>query len=188
MNSNLDQYWRRITCGDEQALEKLYKLTFPSLVRYACSITGQQHLAEEVVQDVLLKLWLNRTLIVVQGSFSSYLFRSVHNYALNALRQQKTLKQSVNQIVTEELWGFISNNYDLDEQFIDQLYAEETGELIEKAIEELPEQCRHVFRMSRFETLSIQEIARELKLSENTIKTHIYRALHRISEILGSNS
>jgi len=188
MNPDLNQYWHRIVEGDEHALEKLYKQVFPSLVHYAGSITGQAHLAEEIVQDVILKLWNNRSIIVVQGSFKSYLFQAVHNHALNALRQQRTLKQSVNQPGTEELWRFIADHYDLDDQLIDNVYADETGELIEKAVEELPEQCRRVFRMSRFEALKNEEIARILDLSENTVKTHIYRALQKISGVLKKNS
>ena len=188
MNPDLKQYWTGIVNGDEHALEKLYKQVFPSLVHYAGSITGQANLAEEIVQDVLIKLWQNRSIIVVQGSFRSYLFQAVHNHALNALRQQRTLKQSVNQPGTEELWKFIADHYDLDDHLMDKVYAEETGELIERAVEELPDQCRRVFRMSRFETLKNEEIARILDLSENTVKTHIYRALQKISEVLKRNS
>jgi RNA polymerase sigma-70 factor, ECF subfamily len=188
MNPDLNQYWPLIVDGDEHALEKLYKQVFPSLVHYAASITSQKHLAEEIVQDVILKLWNNRSIIVVQGSFKSYLFQAVHNHALNALRQQRTLKQSVNQPGTEELWRFIADHYDLDDHLIDKIYADETRELIERAVEELPDQCRRVFRMSRFEALKNEEIARILDLSENTVKTHIYRALQKISEVLKRNS
>ena len=187
MNPDLDQYWHRIASDDEQALEKLYKMVFPALVHYAGGITGESNMAEEVVQDVMLKLWQDRFYIVIQGSFKSYLFRTVHNHALNALRQQKTKKQSVNRPGSDELWQFITDHYDLDDQVIDQLYADETGELIEKVVDELPEQCRRVFRMSRFEALGNDEIAQQLELSENTIKTHIYKALQKISGVLKRN-
>jgi RNA polymerase sigma-70 factor (family 1) len=188
MSPDLDQYWQDILRSDEHALEKLYKQAFPALVHYARSITGQTHTAEEVVQDVLLKLWQNRSIIIVQGSFKSYLFQSVHNHALNALRQQKTHKQSVNQPGSEALWQFIAAHFDLEDQFMEHLFAEETRELIQKEVGELPEQCRRVFQMSRFEGLENEEIARALDLSENTIKTHIYRALQKISGILKKNS
>ena len=188
MNPDLNQYWQRIVDGDVNALEKLYKQVFHSLVHYAASITGQAHLAEEIVQDVLLKLWQNRSIIVVQGSFRSYLFQAVHNHALNALRQQKTLRQSVNRPGTEELWKFIAEYYDLDDHLMDKIYADETEEIIERAVNELPDQCLRVFRMSRFESLKNEEIARILSMSENTVKTHIYRALQKISEVLKRNS
>jgi RNA polymerase sigma-70 factor (ECF subfamily) len=187
MNPDLDQYWQQITRGDEQALEKLYKKVTPALVHYAESITGESNMAEEVVQDVMLKLWQDRFYIVIQGSFKSYLFRTVHNHALNTLRHQKTKKQSVNRPGSDELWQFITDHYDLDDQSINQLYADQTGELINQVVDELPEQCRKVFRMSRFEALGNEEIAKQLELSENTIKTHIYKALQKISEVLKRN-
>lgn len=187
MNPDLDKYWQQIVKDDEKALEGLYKSAFPILVQYAGSITGDHGNAEEVVQDVMLKLWQDRSVIVIQGSFTSYLFRSVHNHALNALRQHNTKRQSVNRPCSEELWEFISNVYELDEMIMDRMVANETNEIIENAVNDLPDQCRKVFRMSRFESLDNKDIATKLGLSENTIKTHIYNALQKIAGVLKRN-
>jgi len=187
MSIDLDQYWQRIAGGDEVALEELYKLMFPKLVRYVVTITGHQQLAEELVQDVLLKFWQNRSLIIIQGSFKSYLFKALHNYALNAVRQQRALKQTVNQPVSEEMWQFIADHYVFSEAVADRLYSDDTHKIIDRAVEELPEQCRLVFCMSRFDDMDNEEIAKKLNLSENTIKAHIYRALQKISGVLKNN-
>ena len=184
MPTDLNHYWDRILQGDEKALEKLYKQTFSFLVRYAETLTGDMQLAEEAVQDVILKIWQNRSVIIIQGSFKAYLVKAVHNEALNAIRQRNSNKESVNQPCSESLWQFISDHYDLDEQFINMLYADETHERIRQAVEELPEKCRQVFRMSRFELMTVQEIAEKLNLSVNTVKTHISLALQRLSKIL----
>ena len=61
------------------------------------------------------------------------------------------------------------------------IFSDETEAIIEQIIKELPEQCSKVFRMSRFESLKNEEIAVKLGLSENTVKTHIYRALQKIA-------
>jgi RNA polymerase sigma-70 factor (ECF subfamily) len=134
-----------------------------------------------VVQDVLLKIWQNRSELSIKGSFKAYLFQSVHNHALNVIRQQRTKKESVNLLSSEMTWKFISDNYKIDDNLIDRIFSEETELLIEQIIKELPEQCRKVFLMSRSENLKNEEIATQLGLSENTVKTHIYRALQRIT-------
>ena len=77
MNLDFDLCWKKIQKDDEQALEKVYKAAFRSLVNYASEITGHPHLAEEVVQDVLLKIWQDRSVLSIKGSFKAYLFRSV---------------------------------------------------------------------------------------------------------------
>lgn len=184
MNLDFDLYWKKIQNNDESALEKIYKTALRPLVHYAGEITGQHHLAEEVIQDVFLNIWQNRSSLIVKGSFKAYLFQSVHNRALNVVRQQKTRKESVNILNPEKTWQFISDTYALDDNLIEKIFSDETEIIIENAINELPEQCRKVFLMSRIESLKNEEIAAKLGLSENTIKTHIYRALQKISQVL----
>ena len=181
MNFDFDFFWRQIKNGNEHALEKVYKASFRSIVHYATEITGQPQLAEEAVQDVFLKIWQNRSELVIKGSFKAYLFQSVHNQALNIIRQQKTRKESVNILAPENTWKFISDNYMINDNLIDKIFSDETEALIELTIKELPDQCSKVFLMSRFESMKNEEIAIKLGLSENTVKTHIYRALQKIT-------
>lgn len=181
MNLDFNLCWQKIQNSEEYALEKVYKAAFRSLVHYAGEITGQPQLAEEVVQDVFLKIWQTRSELSIKGSFKAYLFQSVHNHALNVIRQQKTRKESVNLLGSEKTWKFISETYDFNDDLIDRIFSDETEVIIDQIIKKLPEQCRKVFLMSRFESLKNEEIAAQLGLSENTIKTHIYRALQKIS-------
>jgi RNA polymerase sigma-70 factor, ECF subfamily len=181
MNLDLNLYWHRIQNDEESALEEVYKLTFKSLVIYASEITGGRQIAEEIVQDVFLKIWQSRSELSITGSFRAYLVQSVHNHALNGLRHQKTEKESVNLLGDEKIWRFISDSYDLKDSILDRIFSEETEVLIEQVIKELPDQCGKVFHMSRYENLSNEEIALRLALSENTVKTHIYRALQKIA-------
>jgi RNA polymerase sigma factor (sigma-70 family) len=123
-------------------------------------------------------------LIYIKGSFKAYPFQSVHYHALNAIRQQKTGKDSVNLITPEKTWKFISDNYRIDNYLIENIVSDETEAIIEHIIKELPDQCSKVFLRSRFESLKNEEIAAQLGLSENTVKTHIYRALQKIASAL----
>jgi RNA polymerase sigma-70 factor, ECF subfamily len=187
MDSELFQYWQGIIKNDENAMEKLYKRTYVLLYKYARSIIGLSHISEEVVDDVLLKLWQNRSSIIITGSLLSYLYKAVHNHALNTLRQKKTLKESFHRHFPDDLWQSITDTYSLHEVITDQLFANETGEIIEKAIEKLPEQCRRIFLMFKYNDKDVHEIAKQLSLSESTVRTQIYRALHKISDILKKN-
>ncbi len=184
MISELEKYWEGIKNNDEESLERLYKSSFSLLVAYSSTIIFDYNLAEEVVQDVFLKIWQNRSIIVIQESIKSYLFRTVHNHSLNLLKQKKTLKQSVNQPASEDLWRFITDNYELNEYAIENLFAEDTNEMIQEVFENLPEKCRKVFTMSRLDGLSNIEIANQLNIKQNTVRAHLYKALQRMSDAL----
>jgi RNA polymerase sigma-70 factor (ECF subfamily) len=154
------------------------------LVSYAADITGQIQTGEEIVQDLFLKIWMQRSELVINGSFRAYLFKAVHNLSLNALRQKNTKKESANTLTPETTWHFIQDTYSTDEDLVEMLFSGETENLIVRAIEELPEQCRRVFLLSRMESMNNSEIALQLAISENTVRAHIYRALKKISAAL----
>jgi len=180
MELNFNLCWQKIQNGDEAALGEVYMAVFKPLAFYATEITGHYHLAEEVVQDTFIKLWENRSAISIRGSFKAYLFQSVHNHALNALRQQRTRKESVNQPSSDKILEFISNTYDINDNLIDGIIAGETESIINSIIKKLPDQCRIAFCKSRFESLKNDQIAFQMGISEHTVKTHIYRALQKI--------
>ncbi len=184
MDSNLDLYWQEIRKHNEAALGKMLRVVFNPLVYYAKEITGERQMAEEVVQDVIMKIWEKRSEISIKGSFKSYLFNSVHNQALNALRQTHTHRESVNRPCSEKLLELLSETYSSDDNFIDRIFSDETEIILDNAIKELPAQCREVFCKSRFEKLDNSEIASQMGISENTVKTHIYRALQKLSVVL----
>jgi RNA polymerase sigma-70 factor (ECF subfamily) len=181
MNLDLDLYWQEIQKNNEAALGKVFRIVFKPLVYYATEITGQHHLAEEIVQDVMMKVWEKRFEISIKDSFKAYLFSAVHNKSINALRELNTRKASVNQACSEKMMEFLSETCCSDDNFIDRIFSEETELIIEVTIGELPSQCKEVFCKSRFDKMTNAEIANILGISENTVKTHIYRALQKIS-------
>ena len=181
MDLDFNLYWQKIKNNEESALEKIYKAAYKYLVNYARAITGNVQMAEEVVQDVFLKIWQNRSEISIKVSFKAYLLHSIHNNALNVIRQQKTLKESVNILRPANTWQFISDTYDINDDLIERIFMDETETIIDHAIADLPEQCRKVFCLSRYESLRNEEIAVRLGLAENTVKSHIYNALQKIA-------
>jgi RNA polymerase sigma-70 factor (ECF subfamily) len=146
-------------------------------------LTGDRQVAEEVVQDVFLKIWHKRRDIISRdGSVKNYFFRLVHNQCLDVLRKCRTRKESFIRLLPSEAWMKISEDYGCDEFLLERLEAEDTAANIQQIVDRLPAQCREIFIKSRFENRSNDEIAAEMNLSENTVKTQIYRALQKIKE------
>lgn len=182
--TDLNIYWLKIQNNEVCALEEVYTLTFRRLVKYARGITGDIQVSEEIVQDVFLHVWQNRSGLLIKSSFKSYLLQCVHNHALNVIRHYKTKKESVNITGSEKTWKFITDTYDLHDAFIERIFCDDTENIIENAITALPAQCGRIFRMSRFQSMKNSEIAAILGISGNTVKSHIHTALQKIASAL----
>ena len=87
-------------------------------------------------------------------------------------------------MLNADIWKQIHSTYAVNDSFIQAFEAEETEQLILKAIDELPGQCREVFLLSRYENLNYQEIAIKLKISQNTVRVQIFRALTHLRDVL----
>lgn len=125
--------------------------------------------AEEMVQNAFLTIWEKRASLEVHTSLKSYLYRAVYNSSLNHVKHLK---------VQQKHEAFYRNTTTLEhENAIEQLMENELHALAQKAIEELPSQCRMVFKLSRYENLSYNEIAEQMNLSVKTVENHIIRAL-----------
>jgi RNA polymerase sigma-70 factor, ECF subfamily len=187
MGFDYHYYWQKIKSGDEKAFEILFKEVCNSLNYYALQITNDIFLAQEIVQDVFLKLWQNRETIAIRGSLKAYLYQAIHNQAINTKIQGSTKKNAVTKLGTDFFWDFIGETRHMDAFLLENLEANETADLIDKIVKELPEQCQNVFSLSRYENKTNKEIASILNITENTVRTHIYRALEKIEEALEKN-
>ena len=182
---NLNDVWLKIQNDDVTAFEVLYYILYPGMCQYASQLLGDRCTAEETVQDVFLKIWIKRKDIFSKnGSIKNYLFRLVHNQCLDIIRRNNTRKEIIMQVLSPEMWANISEKYEFDNQLIEQMEAEDTAMKIQQIIKLLPARCREIFIKSRFENRSNKEIATEMNLSENTVKTQIFRALKKIKEQL----
>jgi len=165
--------------GNKKGFEILFRTYYKRLCAYACSFVSQNDLAEDLVTDVFLKLWEKRDQLVITESVSSYLFRSVKNSCINYLNREKSHKQMVSE---NELSLFnLKIQYPVSDRYpLTDLIGRELEDKIKEEIEKLPEQCREIFYLSRFEDLSHKQIAEKLGISENTVKVQIYRALIKL--------
>ena len=159
----------RLQNRDEAAFEQVFKEHYKNLHAYAISMIRDEAPAEEVVQNVFYRLWERADRIDIPGSVAAYLYRSVHNEALNYLKHLK---------VRSDYQLYVSHrSEDHAEHAAKQLQHKELQQKIKLALNDLPEQCRTIFQMSRFEELRYKEIAERLDLSVKTVENQIGKAL-----------
>jgi len=158
--------------GNHKAFEDLFETYFESLSRYAFSILRDSDEAQDVVQKVFCKLWDQRKELEIKTSIKSYLYRIVHNESLNFINQ-RTNRAEINREIS-------SYNDDATDSVNEQVLASDLQLAINKALDDLPPQCRKVFEMSRMEQKSYSEIAQSLAISVNTVENHISKALRQL--------
>lgn len=150
----------------EKAFDALFRTWYEPLVRYAHSFTeGDVDEAEELVQEAFVKLWSQRENLDFQHSAKAYLYRMVHNMALNRLRSIRTHEK------------FAQYEVRRMENETGQPESTELQHRLRKVLDLLPAQCRQVFELSRFEELKYKEIAAQLNISIKTVETHMGKAL-----------
>jgi RNA polymerase sigma-70 factor (family 1) len=177
MDLKEESIWRNIQQKDERTFERYYKEHYKSFFLMSCKYLKDPALAEEIVNDVFLKLWEDGDKIKIESSLKSYIYRSVINRSINVLNKSKReLTQQV------DLHTFPEESYELR-----QIEENELTVKIYAAIDQLPDQCKRVFEMSRFEELKQQEIADKLGISIKTVKNHITIALKQLSIALIQN-
>lgn len=153
----------------EAVFEQLFKKHFRELHAYAFSILKDWDIAEEIVQALFLKLWEKNEWARIQTSIKSYLYKSVYHDSLNYIRRQKV------QLKYQTTTAYSMKNHTDDAA--GKLKLSELEQHLEKALNKLPEKCRAIFHLSRFEELKYQEIANQLDISVKTVETHMGKAL-----------
>lgn len=152
----------------EQEFEKVFKKHFKSLHAYACTIVRDEVMAEEMVQNVFCRLWEKTDQIQIRESLSGYLYRSVYHESLNYIKHLKVRATYQAYAVTQ-----IENTNNTAHH----MELHELTEQLEIALKELPEKCRTIFQMSRFEQLRYREIADRLHISVKTVENQMGKAL-----------
>ena len=146
--------------------EMLFKVHYKALHAYATVILNDEDDAEEIVQQLFLKFWEKRKLLSVQTSLKAYLYKCVYHDSLNYLKHLK---------VKIKYQDF--TRHSIDNSYNDRLALSELQNQINLALNDLPEQCRTIFQMSRFEELKYREIAETLGLSIKTVENQMGKAL-----------
>ena len=165
-----------IKAGDQAALKQLFDLYFRDLVIFSAKMVVNTGVAEEIVEDVYIRIWQTRDKLELTGSFKSYLFASVKNRCINYL------KSTYGKMRFEDLDGasqmMTGTGQDLE------LQGKELEVAIIKAVEYLPTKCRIIFSLSRNAGLTTAEISAQLGISKKTVQAQIAIAIRKIRKQL----
>lgn len=165
--------------GNVYAYELIFRRYYVSLCGFAMRFLQQPDPAEEIVQNIFLKLWEKREELSIDSSLKSYLFRAVYNSCNNHLAHIKIQNKYISFARQA-----ILRNESLSDPVMDSLAYKELNDNITEAIERLPTECKKIFKMSRFDGMKYMEIADQLGISIKTVETQISRALIRLREDL----
>lgn len=174
MNQPEQEIASAIRQGNEAAFEELFRKWYPALCGFARKFISNPVEGEELVQEMFCQLWDKRAGFKPTTSLKAYLYAAVRNRCFNHLEHLKVRLKSQEAVAQRiEDQGRQSNPVQLMEQ-------SETQFRIETAISELPDRCRQVFELSRYDGLKYAEIAKKLEISPKTVEVQIGRALKQL--------
>jgi len=158
--------------GNEEAFNKAFDLYYSCLCFFADKVLHDFDLSRSVVQQVFVDLWIKRDRLQID-SLQSYLYQSVRNASLDVLKHKKAELKYLSTLEKEE-----------SGQVNDFIEEAELADRINKAIQKLPEKCREIFLLCRFEELKYAEIAARLNISVKTVEMQISIALKKLRKEL----
>lgn len=153
--------------GDKACFQRVFDAYYGKLCDYAHTLLRDMDEAEDAVQSIFLKIWEKRDGLMITHTLKSYLYKAVHNYCLNQLEHREIRQKHV---------AFTSYQASAEVQ-LPETFPKELESNIQLVIDQLPEQCRIIFKLSRYEELKYSEIAQRLGISVNTVENQISKAL-----------
>lgn len=174
------QLVERVCDGDKEAFEKLFRKYYSGLQRFLWGYVKNEQIAEDLVQEVFVRIWENRHSLNPDEKIKTYIFKVGRNLAIDHTRHKKIVRK------WEEEKKALHSFSDLEKKIDDKLHKKLMLKEVKKAIEELPERRRLVFILSRYQDMSYKEIAEQLDISVNTVDTQICRALKTLRDKFSS--
>jgi RNA polymerase sigma-70 factor (ECF subfamily) len=170
-----NELFARLAQGDEEAFRQIVHFFYKKMLPLTISLVKSESRARDIMQEVFLKLWLNRATLTTINNPAAWLNVVVSNTTSNYVRTQLRYELMVKNLLTdapdtEEMWG------ELDAKF--------TQTLIDEAVSKLPTKRKQVFLLSRREGLSRKEIATRMNISENTVRNQLAEAIQFIQDNL----
>ena len=164
-----------IRAGDAGAFAALFRAYYGPLCTYAKRYVGERETAEELVQDVMLKLWEFRATWLLRGTLKSYLYTAVRNQALDVLKHERVARRWRERVVRD--YSAVAGAHGAVAGADDEVKTAELAAAIEVHVAKLPERCRQAFVLRRQHHLSYAEIARVMGTSTKTVEVQIGLAL-----------
>lgn len=162
--------------GSPSAYKELFDFYYLRLTVYSLKYCDSYKLAEDIVQDLFVKLWDEKLYMKLNGNMSPYLFKAVKNNTVQAMKKKskyrfEKIENQVNNLMVDEKVDFVS--------------IEEETKKLHQEVEYLPEKCKEVFKAIVLENMKYREVAESFGISINTVKTYHARALKQLRGSLG---
>ena len=170
--NNLDSFLPLLKKGDRKAFRVIFDAYFKRLYGFSLNYVDEKFAAEEIVETTLLKLWQNRQKVDKIKNLKSYLYTMVRNASIDYNKKEK-------KFVRLEI-----DKHDAVSQKSQFIIEEETYAILFQALEKLPEKCKKVFELSCLEGMKYKDIAEDLQISINTVKSQRARAIELLKNQL----
>ena len=170
-----EELYMRVKEDDREALRVLFYRHFKTSVAIGIRMVGEEDAGKDVAQQVFIRLWEKRTGLEIAGSMLAYIKRMTINEAL-AQRRTSVRRQELGEHVHTQVVSLPEGE--------NRIREEQMQQQIDKAVDALPDKCREVFKLSRFEDLSYKEISATLNISIKTVENHMGRALRELRTAL----
>ena len=175
---NDEELLNLLSTGDESAIDLIFRKYYSFLCKSVHRIISDEQITEDLAQEVFYELWKKREKLHINSSLKAYLKRAVINKALNYIRDQKIDLRNAPAKEDLKSKGIT---------VIQKIAVDDLQQKIDQAIDSLPERCRLVFVLSRFEEMSYQQIADQLGISIKTVENQISKALKSLRKALASH-
>ncbi len=163
---------RRVSGGDEAAFTALFDAYKDRIYTIALRLTAMPTVAEEVVQDIFLRIWLHRDTLTAVDHFRAYLFTATRNEVFNTLKRLARRRQ----LTAELADAGAAETSDTDGLLLDKEYQA----VLREAVEQLPPQQQRVYRLMKEQGLKRDQVAAELGIAPQTVKVHLAQAMRSV--------
>ena len=177
MPSSDEEIFQLLQTQPDQAIECLFREHYRYVCHAVYRVLPDMVLVEDLVQEVFYELWRKKDRLNIQTSFKAYLRRAAVNKTLNYIRDQKIK-------VSEPTDDLPLRSAEVTSH--ERLDAQDLQSAINRAVDQLPERCRAVFMLSRFEDQTYREIAEGLNISVKTVENQMSKALRHLRTALAS--
>lgn len=173
----IGQLQQQIGKNNQKAFKDLYCLFFARLFNFAILYVHKKEIAEELVNDVMVKVWNRRQTITNIQNFETYLFVAIRNHSLNHLSTYSSYHIAIE---PEGQQAKVINLNDPQKE----LEWKEISFQLDKTIDTLPDQCRTVFKLIREDGLRYKQVAEILNISPRTVETQLFRAIKKLDKVI----
>ena len=164
---------KKVKAKDKVAFDELFRLYYSQLSRFSYNIVRDKSIAEEIAQEFFISLWEQTPMVT--DSVKSYFFRSIYNRSLNYLEKAKTRTRNEDTFATEQ--DHHTESEPADEE-------QEMHKRVSQAVDELPDKCKEIFMLCKYEEMSYSEVSELLNISPKTVENQMGIALKKLRERL----